>query len=409
MAGSATFAYAGRTNAGKLVKGKLDAPSEGAVVVRLRAMGLSPVSIQESSAGTGLQKEISIPGFQRVVKLKDLAVMSRQMATMIGSGLSLLRTLNILADQTDSKRLREILGQVRDDVEDGTSLSAAMAKHDVDFPPLMISMVRAGETGGFLDSALESVAENFEKEVKLRATIKSAMTYPVVVLVMSLVAVVIMLIFIVPVFKSMFESLGGKLPLPTQILVNLSAAMVWLGPLLAVLIIGGTLWWRVNKNNENVRRVTDPWRFRMPVFGSLAKKIAIARFSKNLSNMIGAGVPILYALHIVGATSGNWVIQNALEEVADSVRKGESIAKPMARADIFPPMVTQMVAVGEDAGSLETMLEKIAVFYDNEVESMTEALTSLIEPLLIAFLGVVIGGMIVALYMPIFQIATLIH
>ncbi|MEN2736629.1 type II secretion system F family protein [Microbacterium sp. X-17] len=409
MAGSATFAYAGRTNAGKLVKGKLDAPSEGAVVVRLRAMGLSPVSIQESSAGTGLQKEITIPGFQKVVKLKDLAVMSRQMATMIGSGLSLLRTLNILADQTESKRLREILSTVRDDVEDGTSLSAAMAKHDVDFPPLMISMVRAGETGGFLDSALSSIAENFEKEVKLRATIKSAMTYPVVVLVMSLVSVVIMLIFIVPIFKNMFQSLGGQLPLPTQILVNLSAAMVWLGPLLAVLIIGSWLWWRVNKNNEDVRRHTDPIRFRIPVFGALNKKIAIARFSKNLSNMIGAGVPILQALHIVGATSGNWVIQNALEEVADSVRKGESIAKPMSRVDVFPPMVTQMIAVGEDAGSLETMLDKIAVFYDNEVESMTEALTSLIEPLLIAFLGVVIGGMIVALYMPIFQIATLIH
>ena len=409
MAGSATFAYAGRTNAGKLVKGKLDAPSEGAVVIRLRAMGLSPVSIQESSAGTGLQKEISIPGFQKVVKLKDLAVMSRQMATMIGSGLSLLRTLNILADQTESKRLKEILGQVRDDVEDGTSLSAAMAKHDVDFPPLMISMVRAGETGGFLDNALSSVAENFEKEVKLRSTIKSAMTYPVVVLVMSLVSVVVMLIFIVPIFKNMFQSLGGQLPLPTQILVNLSAAMVWLGPLLAVLIIGTVLWWRVNKNNENVRRRTDPVKFRIPVFGALNKKIAIARFSKNLSNMIGAGVPILQALHIVGATSGNWVIQNALEEVADSVRKGESIAKPMSRVEVFPPMVTQMIAVGEDAGSLETMLDKIAVFYDNEVESMTEALTSLIEPLLIAFLGVVIGGMIVALYMPIFQIATLIH
>ncbi|WP_158865665.1 type II secretion system F family protein [Leifsonia sp. AG29] len=409
MAGATTFAYVSRNATGKLVKGRLDAPSEGAVVVRLRGMGLSPVSIQEAGAGTGLQKEITIPGFKRVVKLKDLAVMSRQMATMIGSGLSLLRTLNILADQTESKRLAEILGKVRDDVEDGTSLSAAMAKHDVDFPPLMISMVRAGETGGFLDQALDSIAENFEKEVKLRSTIKSAMTYPVVVLVMSLVSVVVMLIFIVPVFKNMFQSLGGQLPLPTQILVNISASMVWLGPLLAILIIGTWLWWRVNKNNENVRRVTDPYRFKVPVFGKLTKKIAVARFSKNLSNMIAAGVPILHALHIVGATSGNWVIQNALEQVAESVRKGETIAKPMARVDVFPPMVTQMVAVGEDAGSLETMLDKIAVFYDNEVEAMTESLTSLIEPLLIAFLGVVIGGMIIALYMPIFQIATLIH
>ncbi|WP_431245485.1 type II secretion system F family protein [Leifsonia xyli] len=409
MAGTLTFAYAGRNATGKLVKGRLDAPSEGAVVARLRSMGLSPVSIEEAGAGTGLQKEITIPGLRRVVKLKDLAVMSRQMATMIGSGLSLLRTLNILAEQTESKRLSQILGEVRDAVEDGTSLSAAMAKHDVDFPPLMISMVRAGETGGFLDSALDSIAENFEKEVKLRDTIKSAMTYPVIVLVMSLVSVIAMLIFIVPVFKNMFQSLGGQLPLPTQILVVLSESMVWLGPLLAIVIIGTWLWWRVNKNTERVRRVVDPLRFRMPVFGKLAKKIAIARFTKNLSNMIGAGVPILQALHTVGATSGNWVIQNALEQVAESVRKGESIAKPMARVEAFPPMVTQMIAVGEDAGSLETMLDKIAMFYDNEVESMTESLTSLIEPLLIAFLGVVIGGMIIALYMPIFQIATLIH
>jgi type IV pilus assembly protein PilC len=371
-------------------------------------MGLTPISINEANAGTGLQRELSIPGFQAVVKLKDLAIMSRQMATMIGSGLSLLRTLNILAEQTESKKLAEIMGSVRDDVEDGTSLSASMAKHPVDFPPLMISMVRAGETGGFLDSALEAIATNFEKESKLRSTIKSAMTYPVAVLVMSLLAVVVMLVFIVPIFQKMFEGLGGTLPVPTQILVNLSHAMVWLGPLLAVLIIAFWLWWRTNKNTERVRKFVDPWKFRLPVFGNLMKKIAIARFARNFSNMIGAGVPILNALRIVGETSGNWVIETALADVGESVRRGESIAKPMAEQAVFPPMVVQMVAVGEDAGSLETMLDKIGAFYDQEVEAMTESLTSLIEPLLIGFLGVVIGGMVVALYMPIFQIATLI-
>lgn len=408
MAGVMTYAYSGRTTAGKVVKGQLDAPSEGAVVSRMRTMGLTPIAIDQANAGTGLQRELSIPGFRAVVKLKDLAIMSRQMSTMIGSGLSLLRTLNILAEQTESKKLAEIMRSVRDEVEDGTSLSASMAKHPVDFPPLMISMLRAGETGGFLDSALDAIATNFEKEVRLRSTIKSAMTYPVVVLIMSLVAVVIMLTFIVPIFKNMFQSLGGTLPIPTQILVNISASMVWLGPLLAVLIIGFTLWWRTNKNTERVRKVVDPWKFRLPVFGGLMKKIAIARFARNFSNMIGAGVPILQALRIVGETSGNWVIENALNDVGEAVRRGESIAKPMAEQPVFPPMVVQMIAVGEDAGSLETMLEKIGAFYDQEVEAMTEALTSLIEPLLIAFLGVVIGGMIIALYMPIFQIATLI-
>lgn len=404
-----TYAYKARDATGKIVKGKLDAPTEGAVVARLRTMGISPIAIQEAAAGTGLQKELTIPGFAAHVKLKDLAIMSRQMATMIGAGLSLLRTLNILAEQAGSKKLAEIMTEVRDEVEEGTSLSNAMAKHPVDFPPLMINMVRAGETGGFLEGALESVATNFEKEVKLRSTIKSAMTYPVIVLIMSLASVVVMLVFIVPIFKNMFESLGGQLPLPTQMLVTLSQNMVWLGPLLAVLIIGFWLWWRTNKNTEAVRKKFDPLKFRIPVFGSLLKKIAIARFSRNFSSMLAAGVPILHALRIVGETSGNWVIEHALVNVAESVRQGESIAGPLTAEPVFPPMVTQMVAVGEDAGSLETMLEKIAVFYDQEVEATTESLTSLIEPLLVAFLGVVVGGMIVALYLPIFQITTLIH
>jgi type IV pilus assembly protein PilC len=268
--------------------------------------------------------------------------------------------------------------------------------------------VRAGETGGFLEQSLDSVATNFEKDVKLRGTVKSAMTYPVIVLIMSLVSVAVMLVFIVPIFKTMFEGLGGTLPVPTQILVSLSQAMVWLGPLLAVLIIGFWLWWRTNKNTDRVRRVVDPLKFRLPVFGRLFRKIALARFARNFGSMLGAGVPILQALRIVGETSGNWVIQQALVSVADSVRQGESIAGPLAEEPVFPQMVVQMISVGEDAGSLETMLEKVALFYDQEVEAMTESLTSLIEPLLVAFLGVVIGGMVIALYLPIFSIATVI-
>jgi type II secretory pathway component PulF len=272
----------------------------------------------------------------------------------------------------------------------------------------MINMIRAGETGGFLDQAMDSIATNFEKEHKLRSTIKSAMTYPVVVLFMSLAAVVIMLVFIVPIFQKMFSSLGGQLPLPTMMLVYASHAMVYVGPVLIVLGILSWLWWRANRNTDRVRAVVDPIKLKLPVFGQLNQKIVIARFSRNLSNMIGAGVPILQALQIAGEVSNNHVVDKALGRIAESVRKGESIAAPLANESVFPAMVSQMIAVGEDAGSLEIMLEKIAEFYDNEVETTTEALTSLIEPLLIAFLGVVVGGMIVALYLPIFQITTLV-
>lgn len=398
------YSYKGRDAAGKVVRGRVDATSEAAVASRLRTMGLSPVSITETAEGTGLNREIRLTAGSGV-KLKDLAIMSRQMATMIGAGLSLLRTLNILAEQSANKRLQKVIGDVRDEVESGTAVSDAMRKHADVFPPLMINMVRAGETGGFLDSALEAVAENFEKEVKLRGAIKSAMTYPVIVLIMSLVGVLAMLMFVVPVFEKMFAGLGKQLPLPTEILVQASHAMVYIGPVIVVVIVAFAFWWPRHKNDEAIRKRLDPFKLRMPVFGSLIKRIAIARFSRNFANMISAGVPILQALRIVGETSGNYVIQRALVEVAEGVRQGESIAAPLSKQTVFPAMVTQMVAVGEDAGSLETMLDKIADFYEQEVEANTEQLTSLIEPLMIAFLGVVIGGMVIALYLPIFGIA----
>lgn len=402
------YAYKGRDSAGKIVKGRLDAASETAVATRLRSMGLSPVSIDASKEGTGLSKEISIPGFTKGVSLKDLAIMSRQMATMIAAGLSLLKTLTILADQTESKPLAKILAEVTSDVEAGTSLSDSLNKHATSFPPIMINLVRAGEIGGFLDDSLETIATNFESEVKLRATIKSALTYPVIVLVMAIVAVAAMLIFIVPIFKGLFESLGGTLPLPTQMLVWLSSIMIYVAPILIVGGIAFSVWWKANKNTERVRKVVDPIKLKLPVFGLLFKKLAVARFSRNFSSMIGAGVPILQALNIVGETSGNWVVEDSLKHVADSVRQGKSIAEPLAQRAVFPTMVTQMISVGEDAGALEQMLSKIADFYDQEVQSATEQLTAMIEPLMVAFLGIVVGGMIVALYLPIFNIFNLI-
>ena len=398
------YAYKGRDLAGKVVKGKVDAPTESAVAQRLRVMGVSPISIKEAAAGTGLNMEINLSAFEKGVKSKDLAIVSRQMATMISAGLSLLRTLTIITEQTENKKLAKIFDTVRSDVESGSSLSDAMAKHPDDFPPLMINLIRAGETGGFLEKSLESVANNFEAEVKLTGRIKAALTYPVVVLIIAVLAVAAMLIFIVPVFEAMFKQLGATLPLPTQFLVVLSHGMVYIGPIVVVGGVAFSLWWKKNKNQERVRKVVDPLRLKMPVFGPLLKKVAVARLTRNLATMMGAGVPILRSLEIVGSTAGNWVIEQALVKVGDSVRQGKTIAEPLAQESVFPSMVTQMISVGEDSGALETMLHKVSDFYDQEVESMTEQLTALIEPLMIAVIGVLIGGMIVALYMPIFDI-----
>lgn len=402
-----TFSYKARNAKGRVVKGKIEAPSEGSAVDRMAQMGLSPVELRETAAATGLNREIDFASLTARVKLKDLAIMSRQMSTMVAAGLSLLRTLTILAEQTESKYLRKLLATVARDVETGSSLSDALAKHPGDFPPLMINMIRAGETGGFLDGALETIAVNYEKETKLAQTIKSAMTYPIIVLIMAVLAVAAMLIFIVPVFRDMFEGMGSALPAPTQFLVVMSENMIWVAPLAIVLIMGTAIWWRGNKNSERVRKVIDPLKLKLPVFGGLFQKIAVTRFARNMSDMLKAGVPILRALVVVGETSGNWVVEHAARDVSDSVRQGQSVAAPLGRHTVFPPMVVQMVAVGEDSGSLEQMLDKVADFYDAEVQAMTEGLTALIEPLMVAFLGAVVGGMIVALYLPIFQMISL--
>jgi type IV pilus assembly protein PilC len=333
-----------------------------------------------------------------------LAIMSRQMSTMIGAGLSLIRTLNILAEQTENKELARILGVIRSEVESGSALSEAMFKHPIVFPPLMVHMIRAGEAGGFLDAALDGAADNLEADVKLRDTIKSALTYPVVVLIIAVVAVIAMLLFVVPIFEQMFADFGGQLPLPTQVLVVMSKGMPVIVPILIVGGIAFSVWWNVNKNTERVRSFIDPIKLKLPVFGMLFKKVAVARFARNFSTMIGAGVPILQSLAIVGETSGNFVIEKALLKVQESVRQGKSVSGPLALEPVFPSMVVQMIAVGEDSGSMEVMLNKVGEFYEAEVEQTTNALTSLIEPLMIAFIGIVIGGMIVALYLPVFSI-----
>ena len=402
-----TFEYKVRDSSGSLKTGKIDAESPAQVASKLKQMGYAPLSISQANAG--LQKELSIPGFGRKkVKLKDLAVFSRQFATMINSGLSLLRALNLLVDQTENPELARVLGEVRNDIETGNSLSAAMAKHPDAFPPLMVNMCRAGEVGGFLDGVLLQIATNYEAEVKLRGKVKSAMTYPVVVFCIAVLAVIGMLLFIVPVFANLFKTLGGTLPLPTRVLVMLSSGLkIMIVPAIIMAIVGMQVWKRT-KRTERVRNVVDPLKLKVPVFGPLFQKIALTRFTRNLGTMMHSGVPILQSLDIVAETTGNIVIERATRAVQQSVRSGEALAKPLTEHPVFPPMVVQMMAVGEETGALDTMLHKIAEFYDQEVESTTESLTALIEPLMIAFMGAVIGSMIVALYMPIFKIFDLI-
>jgi type IV pilus assembly protein PilC len=401
-----TFAYQVRDKQGRMIGGTLEAESQAMVAARLRQMGYAPVSIEVARTG-GLKTEITLPGSGRV-KLKDLAVFSRQFATMLNSGLSLLRALTILAEQTENKRLADVIGEVRGEVEKGSSLSAALTHHPKVFNRLYVSMVKAGEIGGFLDQVLVKVADTFEKEVALRSKIKSAMTYPVVVFAMVLMIVTAMLVFVVPTFKGLYDQLHGTLPLPTRVLIGVSDLVkhffIFVAAGIALAVYGVKRWLTTSSGRYRM----DAFKLKAPVFGPLFHKTALSRFSRTLSTLLKSGVPILQALEIVADAVNNGVVSKAVKDVQDSVREGESLAMPLTRHRVFPPMVVQMMAVGEETGALDTMLSKVADFYDQEVEAAVESLTSLIEPILIAVMGGAVGSMVIALYMPLFNIIKLI-
>ncbi|MGN8551672.1 UNVERIFIED_CONTAM: type II secretion system F family protein [Microbacterium sp. SLM126] len=390
-------------NGGAIVKGTLEAPGENAVTAKLRAQGLTPLEVTLTSKA-GLNRDVSIPGFEKRVSVATLAVFAKQMAGLINAGLPLMRTLSILIEQAEDKKLQSALIGVHATVESGSSFSQALGVYPDVFPPLMISMVRVGETGGFLGQALSTIAETYQGEAELQGKIKSATTYPIIVFVIAILGVVAMVTFVVPIFEGMFKNLGSELPIPTQILVTLSNNMVWLLPVGIVLGIAGWLWWVRNRREEKVRKVVDPWKLKLPVFGPLATKIAVARFTRSLSMMLNAGVPLVQALSIVGSASNNWKIEQAVRDIQESVKQGRSFSAPLAKAEVFPPMVAQMIAVGEESGTMAEMLASIADFYENEVETATDQLTASIEPILIVGIGIIIGGMVISLYMPIFSI-----
>jgi len=402
---AATFAYTVKDTGGGTVQGSVEGDSMAAVAAKLKQAGYTIIKISEKS---GVDLGGNIAFFKKKVKIKDLTIFSRQFATMINAGLSLTKSLNILSEQSENPTLAEVVGQVQKDVEAGQTLSEAMTKHPRVFSGLFINMVRAGETGGVLDDVLIRVAEHYESEQAIKSKIKAAMTYPVVMFVMSLLIVFAMLTFVVPVFVKMFASLGGDLPAPTKALLSMSYAITHFWYLMIAGVVGLRFAFKAWKKTPGGRLALDKFKLKLPVFGMLATKLSIARFTRTFGTLVSSGVPILQALDIVASTSGNEVIASTVRNARTSIKEGETIAQPLAKSPVFPPMVVQMIAVGEETGALDTMLQKIADFYDEEVGAMVESLTALIEPLMIAFMGLMVGGILVSLYLPMFKMITLI-
>ena len=397
-----TYAYKVRDRGGNLISGTLVADNEALVLQRLREQGLTPLEVGKQSRGMNIELT------KKKVKLKELAVFSRQFATMVNSGLPILRALAILADQTSNAELGKALSGCRMDIEQGSSLSTALAKHPKIFNDLYIAMVRSGETGGSLDDVLLRLADLIENEVRLRGKIKSAMTYPIAVVALVTLIMSAMLLFVVPQFKSIYSQLGGSLPLPTRVLLGVSDIFKKFWYIVIAAFFIGRFFFRRWKRTPAGRESVDAFKLRVPVFGALFHKTALARFAGTLAMLLRSGVPILQALDIVTDTVNNRTIAKAVEDVQASVRDGESMAKPLSKHNVFPPMVVQMMAVGEETGQVDVMLEKVAAFYNQEVEATVDALTSLIEPLLIAVIGGAVGAAVIALYMPMFNIIKLI-
>lgn len=405
---TATFEYRARDRKGGVHAGAMEGSSSAAVALALRDKGFVPLKIEERRV-SALDRELSFPGFKKKVKPKEVAILSRQLATMVNSGLTLIRALTILEQQTENPVLADVVAQVRTRVEQGSSLSSSMEAHPDVFSHLYVSMIRAGEVGGALDETLVRLADTLESAVRLRSKVKSAMAYPVVVFGLIIVIVSGMLLFVVPIFEKMYADLGGSLPVPTQMLINISALLTGLWWLFLAATVGSVVAFRRWKRTDAGRHSWDRLKLRMPVVGGVVQKVAISRFARTMSVLSRTGVPVLQALDIVSATAGNSLVSDAIADVQGSVRRGESLAGPLHKHEVFPPMVTQMISVGEETGAIDTMLSKVADFYDQEVDDTVSALTSLIEPLLIIVMGVAVGGILISLYLPMFNIANLIQ
>ena len=394
------FVYKAINRSGRKIKGDLDAPSLDMAKNALNRRGYTQVKVKPKPKdlleGTFLEKKVSS---------RDMVVFSRQFSTMINSGVPILQALQVMCEQTENSRLRRTLYEVRNDVEGGSSLSEALAKHRDVFDALYTNMVHAGETGGVLDLVLDRLSEYIEKAANLKSKVKGAMVYPAVVSFVAVAVIAIILIFVIPTFESMFADFGGALPLPTQVVINISR---WVkGNILLIIgaVIGAVIAFRLFYAWEKGRIFIDRWLLFLPLFGPLLRKVAVARFSRTLSTMVSSGVPILYALDIVAKTSGNKTVEMGVHKAMLSISEGQTLAEPLDATGVFPPMVIHMISIGETTGALDSMLAKIADFYDDEVDVAVSTLTSLIEPIMIVFLGVLIGGLVISMYLPIFKIA----
>jgi len=382
----------------------MEAPSETAIRIHLRQQSIIPTKI----AAKGREFKISLPMGKKVPQ-RSIAIFTRQLATMIDAGLPLVQSLDILSSQQENKLFKNILRDIREDVEGGSTFAGALKKHPAAFDDLYTNLVVAGEEGGILDNILTRLSNYIEKAEALRKKVKSAMIYPAIIVSVAILVVIILMIFVIPVFETMFKSAGQSLPLPTLIVLTMSKIIKKYIVVIIPAVILLVFLFRKFYKTEAGKTLTDRLILKVPVFGMLLKKVAVARFARTLGTLVSSGVPILDGLLIVSRTAGNRTIETAILSARASIREGETIAEPLGRSNIFPPMVIQMISVGESTGALDSMLTKIADFYDDEVDVAVSNLTSLLEPFLMVFLGVVIGGVVIAMYLPIFQMASAVH
>ena len=398
------FSYRGRARGGRMVTGQMEASTPQALAAQLREQRIMATSVREKPEPVRLR----IPGFGGKVKDKELTVFTRQIATMINAGLPLVQSLEVLASQQPNKQFKRILTKIREDVEGGSTFAASLKQHPTVFTPLYMSMVEAGEAGGFLDTVLNRLAGYIEKSMALRRKVKGAMIYPATIITVAVAVVIFLLIFVIPTFKTLFEGFGAALPLPTRIVLELSRLVRTHVVTVLGAFVGTVFVLRFYYRTERGKKVIDSLLLRLPIIGQLIRKVSVAKFTRTLGTLVSSGVPILDGLNITARVAGNKVVEEAILKTRSSIAEGKTIADPLGASGIFPPMVVQMISVGEQTGALDAMLAKIADFYDAEVDQAVSNLTTLLEPIMIVFLGVVVGGVIIAMYLPIFKLVTVI-
>ena len=402
------FLWEGKTAQGKVLKGEMEAANQQAVLARLRSQRIQPIPTRVREKGKGLEKEITLPGFGVKVTAHDVMLFTRQFATMIDAGLPIVQGLEILSQQSENKAFRNIIRVIKQDVEGGFTLADALKKHPKAFDDLYVNMVAAGEVGGVLNTILNRIALFIEKSAKLKSKVKGAMIYPCTIVVVAVGVVTILLLYVIPVFAELYGGMGKALPAPTQITIDMSnwfrAYFVYMVIGVGILIAALRYYYKTSQG----RMVIDGIMLKMPIIGDLLRKVAVARFSQNMSILLSSGVPILDGLAITAKTAGNKVVEQAIMDARVSISQGKTVAEPLTESKIFPPMVCQMVAIGENTGALDAMLKKVADFYEDEVDNSVANLTSLMEPLIMVVLGVILGGLVISMYLPIFQLGSLV-